>query len=214
MTSDEYKKSSDEKYLARLKTSFENEIATKFKTLGLVEPKREEQEFYGDMNGHDERQQFEELTKKLQMQITANERINRGNVQEQYEEIMANLEYPSEMIAKLLKNPLTDDRAASEAFIKAYINEVNWISSLYGVALYEYEGVISEKLENGTIDVEKLLLKKIHIQKSLEKFWEQWKIKTLGSSMTQNGITSILYIWKVKWVRRYEIQFMKILKDI
>ena len=180
VTSDEYKKSSDEKYLARLKTSFENEIATKFKTLGLVEPKREEQEFYGDMNGHDERQQFEELTKKLQMQITANERINRGNVQEQYEEIMANLEYPSEMIAKLLKNPLTEDRAASEAFIKTYINEVNWISSLYSVALYEYEGVISEKLENGTIDVEKLLLKKNTYPEELRKVLGTMEDQNLG----------------------------------
>lgn len=160
MTSEEYKKSSDEKYLARLKTSFENEIATTFMTLGLVEPKGEEQEFYRDMFGYDERQQFEKLTKKLQKQLTNNEKINRENVQKQYGEIMGNLEFPSEMIAKLLKKPLTDDRASSEAFIKAYITKVNWISDLYRVALYEHKGVITEKLDNGSIDVEELLLKK------------------------------------------------------
>lgn len=160
VTSEEYKKSSDEKYLARLKTSFENEMATTFMTLGLVEPKGEEQEFYRDMFGYDERQQLEKLTKKLQKQLTNNEKINRENVQKQYGEIMGNLEFPSEMVAKLLKKPLTDDRASSEAFIKTYITKVNWISDLYRVALYEDKGVITEKLENGTVDVEELLLKK------------------------------------------------------
>lgn len=160
VTSEEYKRSSDEKYLARLKTSFENEMATKYMTLGLVEPKGEEQEFYSNMFGYDERQQFEGVTKKIQEQLTNNEKINRKNVQEQYGEIMGNLEIPSEMVAKLLKKPLTDDRASSEAFIKAYITKINWISDLYRVALYEHKGVITEKLKNGTIDVEKLLLKK------------------------------------------------------
>lgn len=160
VTSEEYKRSSDEKYLARLKTSFENEMATKYMTLGLVEPKGEEQEFYSDMFGYDERQQFEGVTKKIQEQLTNNEKINRKNVQEQYGEIMGNLELPSEMVAKLLKKPLSDDRASSEVFIKAYINKVNWISDLYRVALYEHKGVIIEKVENGTIDVEELLQKK------------------------------------------------------
>ncbi|KAA0944011.1 sigma-70 family RNA polymerase sigma factor [Sporosarcina sp. ANT_H38] len=160
VTSEEYKKSSDEKYLAHLNTSFENEMATKYMELGLVEPKGEMEVSYGDTYGQDERQQFEQLTKKLQKQLTNNEKINRENVQEQYEEIMGNLEYPSEMIAKLLKNPLTDDRAASEAFIKAYINKVNWVSDLYRFALFEHREVITEKLEYGTIDIEKLLLEK------------------------------------------------------
>ena len=73
---------------------------------------------------------------------------------------MGNLELPSEMVAKLLKKPLTDDRASSEAFIKEYINKINWICDLYSVSLYEHKGVITEKLENGMIDVEELLLKK------------------------------------------------------
>lgn len=160
VTSEEYKKSSDEKYLVRLTASFENEMATKFMTLGLVEPKGEEQELYGDMHGQDGRQQFEQLTKKLQKQLTNNEKINRENVQQQYGEIMGNMEFPSEMVAKLLKKPLTDDRASSEVFIKAYINKTNWISDLYRIALDEHNGVITEKLEKGTIDIEKLLLKK------------------------------------------------------
>jgi len=160
VTSEEYKKSFDEKYLANLKTSFENEMATMFMTLGLVEPKGEEQEFYRDMFGYDERQQFEQLTKILHKQLTNNEKINRENVQKQYEEIMGNLDIPSEMVAKLLKKPLTDDRASSEAFIKEYLNKINWISDLYSVSLYEHKGIITEELENGMIDVEELLLKK------------------------------------------------------
>ena len=125
VTGEEYKKNSAEKYVERLKSSFEDEITSKFNELGLIESTIKE--LYSDPISYGElaRDEFDTMTSNIERTISKNETINKKMIEKQYDEILMKLQLPSEMAEQLFKNPLTNDIEKSGDFIKEYLEKYN-----------------------------------------------------------------------------------------
>ena len=145
VTGEEYKKNSAEKYVERLKSSFEDEITNKFNEMGLIESTIKE--LYSDPNSYGQlaRDEFDTMTSNLERTISKNESINKKMIEKQYDEILMKLQLPSEMAEQLFENPLTNDIEKSGDFIKEYLEKYNLIRDLYFMTIYKHEEIISER---------------------------------------------------------------------
>ena len=136
VTSEEYKMASDEKYLERLGASFEKEIGNRYTELGLKESTEEDSVEYNPIQyGKQQREDFESMVHSYEKDLTKTGTLNRKKLKKEYRKIIKSLELPSEMTARLFKNPLTDDMEKSEEFMKGYLEQFNVIQQSYYMEL-------------------------------------------------------------------------------
>ncbi len=155
LTSEDYQKKAAENYLERFKTLFEDEMSTRYSKLGLPQSTEENaQNTYLDFYGREAQMEFQNLTRRLEKELQDTGTINRKNAKEQYAAISETLAFPSEMLEKLVKNPLTNDREQSERFIKEYMERYYEFQNAYQMLLSEYPAVIEQALVNGKLDLE------------------------------------------------------------
>ena len=172
VTGEEYQKSSAEKYVEKLKLSFENEIENKLTAAGLIEEKDVDGVIYEIGFAEDARDGFETMTRKLERQIFRNEKINKKENKRQYDEILSKLELPSEMTKHLFKNPLTGNKAKSEEFIDRYVEMITIFQESFFMTIFEHEQIIEDATIDGEIDIEKFLQEKDSYPEDLQNALE------------------------------------------
>lgn len=172
VTGEEYQNSSSEKYIEKLKSEFEDEVANKFTELGITEEKDLGEEFFLVTYAESARVDFEMMTKKLEEQITRKEKINKKEIKQQYEEIVRELELPSEMVERLFENPLTNNKEKSEDFITGYVEKISIVQESYFMLYIDHEQVLLDAIIDGEIDFEKFLKEKDSYPEDLQNILE------------------------------------------
>ena len=130
MTSDEYQKSSAEKYVERLIVSFEDEIESTLTGMGLPNSEDPAYQFHVETYATSAQEEFKWMIEDLKHQISKNEKINKKQTNKQFNEMIEKLEPPSKMVERLINNPLTTDREKSEEFINDYVAKSFFIKKL------------------------------------------------------------------------------------
>ncbi|WP_342514837.1 hypothetical protein MKY34_08955 [Sporosarcina sp. FSL K6-1522] len=157
LTSEDYKQKSREKYVKRLQTSFEKEMAQKLDVLGLVEEDLQEVSHYYDIGGDYKgtvRGQFNSLIRKLEQQLEQGKKPDKPHIQEQYEQIIKQMELPTEMAQRLFNAPLTTNPERSLAFMERYMKSVSLVQQAYSMKVARYNESIGNRLSETVFDVE------------------------------------------------------------
>ena len=161
VTSEEYKLASDEKYLERLGASFEKEIGNRYTELGLKESTEEDMvEFNPNQYGKQQRDDFESMVHSYEKDLTKTGTLNKKKMRKEYQKIIKSLELPSEMTARLFKNPLTDDMEKSDEFMKRYLEQFTVIQHSYYTVLFKSSKIIEDAVVDGELDIDKFMEKK------------------------------------------------------
>jgi phage anti-repressor protein len=170
VTSEEYGASKAEKYVETLSASFESEIQKKYTKLGLVEldEKESDEIMYMDTFGENARSRFSLLESNLKFKLTNGHRIDKDKTEQEYNEILQELELPSEMAAELIENPLIESEEESEEFIKRYIETYFAIQNQYYYVVSQHEEEVGKAVEAADFDSEKFLANKGTYSKELQ----------------------------------------------
>lgn len=161
VTSEEYKMASDEKYLERLGASFEKEIGSRYTELGFKESTEEDMvEYNPNQFGKKQRDDFESMVHRYEKDLTKTGTLNKKKMKKEYQKIIKSLELPSEMTARLFKNPLTDDMEKSDEFMKRYLEQFTVIQNSYYMVLFKGSKFIEAAVVDGELDMEKFMEKK------------------------------------------------------
>ena len=138
VTGEEYQKSSTEKYVERLKVSFEKEVENKFDELGF--PETIEQDGYEFISGFADapRSDFDAMIRDYERRLSKNEKVDKKEIKKEYKEILGQLQLPSEMAEQLIKNPLTNDKRKSEEFINSYLEKLSYIQDSFYTIYYNH----------------------------------------------------------------------------
>ena len=179
VTGEEYQKSSTEKYVERLKVSFEKEVESKFDELGF--PETIKQNDYEFVSGFADapRSDFDAMIRRLERQLRKNEKVEKKEIKKEYKEILEQLQLPSEMAEQLIKNPLTNDKGKSEEFINSYLEKLSSIQDSFYTIYYNHIEIIEDAIVEETIDIEKFLEKMDTYPEDFKKFSLEWKNKII-----------------------------------
>ncbi len=161
-TSEEYKSKANEKYIAKLKSTFESEMTNVYEELGLGEwdPKKLEERFGMEYFGREASQLFAVLERNTKDAISDGTGIDKDKVRQEYEDIMKTVELPSVMVEQLLDKPLTDNAERSKEFLTEYFRRLREIEYAYQDIFYRYEHEIEKATKNNIFDLKKYLSKK------------------------------------------------------
>lgn len=180
VTSEEYRTSSAEKYVEKLSASFEKEIQKKYDIVGLVElDETESNGNYFEPFGKNARFQFSVLESNVKRQIDSGFVINKEKIENEYNEILQELELPSEMVARVIANPLLDSEEESEKFIKRYIDTYSSIQNQYYYVISQYEEELGKALETADFDREKFLSNKKTYPKELQNLINATEVQNI-----------------------------------
>jgi hypothetical protein len=113
------------------------------------------------------------------------------DMEEEYEKVIKGLELPSDMVVRLLENPLTDDESGSIAFLSEYRNKVNALITVYNDALLTNQ----EKLDEGkgSESTRKLLNMREGMEKQNIKFLENEYMEFVTASYERPENYSDIY---------------------
>lgn len=125
--------SSDERYVEKLKKSFEREKQGKIKILGVDEHVLNMVHFIESANTD-----FESLIQYLELRIKSEKEVNREYADKKYKEISEEMKLPSELSAELFKRPLREDEAQSSAFASKYVDKLMQLQYVF------FEDVIAD----------------------------------------------------------------------
>ena len=178
MSGEEYQKSSAEKYVDELKTSFADEYANKYTQAGFEDMNEQAGNTRIMAFAEFASEEFETMMGILDSQILNNEKIDEKVVKEQYEEILKKLQLPSELAEQLFGNPLTHDKEKSEVFINRYVEVVSDVQNAYMVKILEHQNIIEEAVFDGEVDIDGFLKEKRTYPKDFQK--------ALGGMQEQN----------------------------
>ena len=149
------------KYLERLGASFEKEIGSRYTELGLTETSEKDiVEFNPNQYGKQQRDDFESLVHSYEKDLTKTGTLNKKKMKREYQKIIKSLELPSEMTARLFKNPLTDDMKKSDEFMKGYLEQFTVIQQSYYMVLFKGSKIIEDAVVDGELDIDKFMEKK------------------------------------------------------
>ena len=74
--------------------------------------------------------------------LRRNEKVDKKKIKKEYEEILEQLQLPSEMAEQLIKNPLTNDKRKSEEFINLYLEKLYSIENSFYSIYYNHHEII------------------------------------------------------------------------
>lgn len=162
VTGEEYQKASAEKYIERLKDSFEGEIASRYATLGLKESTEEDQQNYFIFTpyGKEARQDFERMIEHEAFRLEETGKLDKKKLTKQYDAIIGQLALPSEMVEQLLNQPFTTDKEKSAEFIREYTKRVYDIQESYLSIFATHQQFSEDAMVDGTIQIERYLANK------------------------------------------------------
>jgi DNA-directed RNA polymerase specialized sigma24 family protein len=157
VTGEEYQRSSIESYVERLKTSFEKEVENKFNELGFTETIDQNDYEFTSQFAEAPRRDFDGMIRRYERLLSRNEPIDKKKIKEEYKEILEQLLLPSEMAARLIKNPLTNDKRKSEEFINSYLEKLSYIQESFYTIYYSHHEIIEDALADDNFDIEKFM---------------------------------------------------------
>ena len=157
VTGEEYQRSSAEKYVERIKVSFEKEVENKYNELGFPEITDQSDFNFTGQFSDESRSNFDEMIRRYERVLSSNEKVNKKKIKEEYVEILGQLQLPSEMAKQLIKNPLTNDKEKSEEFISLYLEKLYSIENSFHSIYYNHHEIIEAAIVKGTIDIEKFM---------------------------------------------------------
>ncbi|WP_124071277.1 RNA polymerase sigma factor [Filibacter tadaridae] len=170
VTSEEYKQASAEKYLERIKSSFNEKMKRQYKELGLSETEKEsEVDFHIGEYGAQERLDFDLMISRYERLLAESGTFNKEKMDEEYKSIVKNMEIPSDMVNSLVRNPLTEDKKKSETFISEYWGKVELLQQHYINLLMHYQTLVNKAVVDGKVDIEKLNAEKDTYPKELQE---------------------------------------------
>ena len=159
VSGEEYQISSAEKYIERLKISFEKEVADKFTELGFPETIEQDDYSFGSQFSESARRDFDEMIRNYERQLSREEKFDKKELKKEYQAILEQLKLPSEMAAQLIKNPLTNDKEKSEMFIIEYIQKLEEILDGFYQVYFKHHELIDKTIVDGSINIEKFMEK-------------------------------------------------------
>lgn len=161
VTGEEYKKTSAEKYVERLKESFEQEIGGRYSELGLIESTEEDKLDYNYIwYGNQARADFESMIKRYEGVIDKTGTLNKKKIEDEYGKIINKLELPSEMANRLVKKPLANDKAKSGEFMKGYLEKYDVLQQAYFMTFIKHEQITADAIANESFAADKFIQKK------------------------------------------------------
>lgn len=122
----------DDRYLAKIEEDYENEKVEMIETL-QIKPEALEQLHFVQETDHS----FESLMLRLRKKLEKGEEVTREEIKEDFDELLDSLLLPSEMVEKVIKEPLIDDKHQSEVFFSTYLMRLEEIKHAYYVSLYD-----------------------------------------------------------------------------
>ena len=162
VTGEEYQKSSAEKYVERLKVSFEKEVENKFNELGFPEI-IDQNDFafdFADQFLKAPRRDFDGMIRRYERLLSSNKKVNKKKLKKEYVEILDQLQLPSEMAKHLMANPLTDDKGKSEEFINLYLEKLYFIENSFHSIFYNHQEIIDAAIVKEKINIEAFMEKR------------------------------------------------------
>ncbi|MBO0589637.1 hypothetical protein [Sporosarcina sp. E16_8] len=151
ITGEEYKKASAEKYVERLKGSFENEMESRYSELGLTESTEKEKLDYNYIRyGKQARDDFESMIARYESVIAKTGTLNKEKIEDEYGKIINQLELPSEMVSRVVKNSLVNDKVKSEEFMKGYIEQYDTLQQAYYMTFIKHDQIIADAIVDET----------------------------------------------------------------
>lgn len=161
VTGEEYKKASAEKYVERLKESFEQEIESRYSELGLTEPTEVDKLDYNyPWYGKSARADFKSMIARYEGVIAKTGTLNKKMIEDEYGKIIEKLKLPSEMVNRLFENPLANDKVKSEEFMKGYLEQVDSLQQAYYTMIIKHEQVIADAIANESVAADTFTQKK------------------------------------------------------
>ena len=170
VTGEEYKKASAERYIERLKATFEKEIDSRYIKLGLTKLTEKDRIVLGhNMFDDQAREEFEAMTSRYERVIAETGTLNKKKINEEYKEILKTVELPSEMAEQLVKNSHANEKVKSEEFIKDYLKQYDIIQQAYYMIFIKHEQVITDAIGSEGRSLEKFMEKKDTYPEDLQK---------------------------------------------
>ncbi|WP_210471118.1 RNA polymerase sigma factor [Sporosarcina sp. 6E9] len=169
VTGEEYQRSSTEKYIARIKTDFEKEVQNKFDELGI--PETIESNDYDFTSGLADapRRDFDSMIRRYERLLEKNEPIDKGKIKEEYQELLEQIQLPSEMATRVIKKPLTNDKKQSEEFIHSYLEKLSYIQESFYTIYYNHHEIFEDAMVDDSIDIDKFMEKKDSYPEDFQK---------------------------------------------
>ncbi len=169
--SDAYQRSSSEKFIENLKTSFQQELDERFALIGLIQPEENDGYRFLEIYANEPKKAFHRFIVKLEKQIEKDGEIDREAATHTYETLIHQLRLPSEMMEDLLDNPKTENREESIRFLDELYMKINYLMTFYIEVLAINEEVIwsSELNEDGIVDLDRFLAKESNYPTELQK---------------------------------------------
>ncbi|WP_172373862.1 sigma-70 family RNA polymerase sigma factor [Sporosarcina jiandibaonis] len=160
VTGEEYQKSSTEKYIERLKMSFEKEIENKFNELGFPETIEQNDNDFRSRYAEAPRRDFDAMIRRYERLMINNEKVDKKQMKKEYKEIIEQLQLPSEMAEQLIKNPITNNKRKSEEFINLYLEKHFYIQESFYTIYYDHHEIIEDAMVGDEIDIEEFMERK------------------------------------------------------
>lgn len=223
--SEAYQQAATEKWIEKMKDTYEQQRTQAFVELGLEDEDERMTSFSGLFGNQyltqEEKMYFQRFIKEVESDFEENNPIDKEKVNEEFDEIIDHMISPSEMIEDLFKNPLTDDKEASQDFLEKYLPKRYVLSAVYSEKIYESFAMdnfgdevtsIEEIVENPdfmTDDIEKVINKmkqqQLYIQfedeeyiKEQDAFLQNLQASLhpdLGGYVTMLRLSSYSYYW-------------------
>lgn len=141
VNSESYQLAATEKWIEKMKDTYEQQRTQAFKEIGLEDDDDRLTSFNGLFGSqyltHEEKMYFHRFIKEIEKDFEQNNPIDKKKVTEEFDEIIDEMISPSEMIEDLFKNPLTDDKEGSQAFLEKYLPKRYVMSTVYLEMIYE-----------------------------------------------------------------------------
>lgn len=155
----------DDRFLAKMKEEYQEVKQQKTDTLQVKPEAFQQMMFVQEAD-----KSFGRIMTKFKRRITDGEEIKKEEIREEYNKVLESLNLPSEMVKKVIKDPLTDDEQKSEEFFNDYLMRLDEIKYAYYQSLYDPSMASQEQQP-----------KKPEITKELAKAMEEQNLKFVGT---------------------------------
>ncbi|MFC4411340.1 sigma factor-like helix-turn-helix DNA-binding protein [Chungangia koreensis] len=122
----------DDRFLTKMEEDYEEVKQQKTETLQVKSEAFQQQMFVQEAD-----RSFARIMTKFKRRLKDGEEVKKEEIREEYNKVLESLALPSEMVKKVIKEPLTDDEKKSEQFFTDYLMRLDEIKYAYYQSLFE-----------------------------------------------------------------------------
>lgn len=141
VTSESYQQAATEKWKEKMQVTYDQKRTDALEELGIESDHDALARFSGMFSSQylnpETDAQFERFIKDIEIDLEQDKPIDKEEITEEFDEYIAQLTTPNEMVDALFVAPLTEDKQGSEAFIERYLPKRYILSTIYLEEIYE-----------------------------------------------------------------------------